>query len=241
LHFSAGEQTQGLARLVNWPGMSGFARKLRRRAFDNRFEKLVDVTNTVFELTQQSLGLDDEQMATAENSEGELGDVVLARTFEFFELIEGGVTPDISQRRVELEARNGVGFLERVAAMGTPASAFLDRIRYSSAKFATFQRAHYTEGSRGVWRWVESSGSFGRCARRSTSRRVSVTGYVPAPASSRATVARSKSFSFGAGDAFASATSRTAIRTSRSSATTERSNARRMRATERIHPGIVPG
>lgn len=237
--FRASEQTRAPARLVELRGMSRFARKLSR---STARQVLVD-TRALLELAADSLGFDAQQLADAQNGEGELADTLKARGLELLELLNGYMHEQGRTARAELEARNGAGFLSRVAAIGEPARAVVDRIRYSSANFSPLTRSAYTEGLHGVWSWEKSSGRFALSAPRSTSRRVFRTGFARAGVNSRETGTRSKSSWFGAAGAFASATSRTAIRTSRSNATTERLSARPMRATEggKLHPRISLG
>lgn len=217
------------------------ARKLRRTRERRQTTRVLSDSRKLLGYAAESLGFTDRDILAANVGTGEFSDILMARGLELLELLAGDMHEHGLATRAELEARNGRGFLERVAAMGTPARVFVDRIRYTRAKICGFARGQYHEGIHGEWACFERSGRSGRSERRSTLRRPSLTGYVRERESSSATGVRSKLFLSGADGAFASATSRTVIRTSRSNATTERSSARRTRATERIHPGISPG
>src|SRR5262245_30044364 len=99
--------------------MSRFARK-QRRLESQRFDLL-------FDLAEQSLCFSDAQMM---GDREQLADAVTARVYELMEILDGPLPAECSDALAELEARNGAGFLARVAAMGEPARDFADRIRY---------------------------------------------------------------------------------------------------------------
>lgn len=101
-------------------------RKLRRRTSSARSSSWDDL----FELAGWSLGYNSEELSEIARSDRAaqcgVGDIVEARALELLELVDYERAPAFfEQKRAELEQRNGAGFIERVRAIGTPASEVL--------------------------------------------------------------------------------------------------------------------
>jgi len=225
--------------------VSRFARKVRRSRRSKVTE--LDAEALMNELTRSSLRLDDAQWAEVHASDSnELADVALARWLELNDLL-GVYSDGLATLRAQLDERRGVEFFARVAAMGEPARAALeraglapvneplDRIRYRSEKWLPRRpRAYYRtrRGENGRGKCIRSKGRSVGSTRRFAFTWASATGPARVRASSRGRGSRSRSCSSGGVDVSASVTSRTGIRTSLSSEPTGRSSARRGR-TER--------
>lgn len=100
-----------------------FKRKMRRRE-PKMEDRLQGATLMILE-AGETLGLTADQVESIERTgePREMADVLHARTLEIIDLFEAmgtmPVTPGfVASERAKLEARNGVGFVERVRAMG---------------------------------------------------------------------------------------------------------------------------
>lgn len=207
------------------------ARKLRRRA--HRVTAFppedVELINEVFEVAGQSLGIEPSQLDAIERAGGEQADVLLARVIELIELTsKDGLHDYYKSMRETLEQRNGSGFLERVAAIGVPASEALSSHNIQSRKLVT--------PTGGVYHlrppWIRSKRSFASSGRRSAFRWGSPIGRARGRSNFTARGSRLSSCFAGGNDGFASGTSRLTIRSSRSSVATVRSRSRRTLAAD---------
>jgi hypothetical protein len=114
--------------------MKRTARKTRRaRRETSELDQYTPLARLAL-IAGDSLALSDEQLTDAMNAlsgfnaPDELADVLHARLLELVELLSGlpaFANVQVTAERAQLEQRRGAGFVQRVAAMGTPAAAAL--------------------------------------------------------------------------------------------------------------------
>lgn len=255
--------------------MGNLARRLKRQRQRSQRADEVPALSQLTLLAGRSLGLSDEESAEALENLGsfptsepsELADMVLARLLEMVEHMRARETVPSELRqacaaielptgRVELERRNGSGFVTRVAAMGKPALVALAsvglavllmlwpgaakaserpgaepeaRIRYRRGNRRRVVRANLAAALRSVYltrSWIRWSRSYAGSRRRSMSFRSFATGCERAPGSCKSRAKSSISSWFGDADFSTSASCPRATRTLQSVAATVRSNAR---------------
>lgn len=256
--------------------MGNLTRRLKRQQRRSlmRTEEMPALSQLAL-LAGRSLGLSDEQSAEAIENLGsfpasepnELADTVLARLLEMVELVRNRETgpSDLQQAcaaielptgRVELERRNGSGFVTRVAAMGKPALVALASVglalllalwpssaKAASAKlFSSLRSAHKIQrrnfaGLLAFVRkiadhfrragWIRSKKSYGISQRHSQSYRASKIGFGYERRSFVRAARRSKSSWSGGSAAFVSGDCPALSPTSRLNVPTARSSARR--------------
>ena len=255
--------------------MGNLTRRLKRQQRRSlvQFEEMPALSKLAL-LAGRSLGLTDEQSSEAienlgsfpESEPNELADMVLARLLEMVELVRSRATgPSELQQacatiklpsgRVELERRNGSGFVTRVAAMGRPAVAALVSVGLavllmlwpSAAKAAQGERVFALRNAHKIQRrnsagllafvrkftdhflrrgWIRLKKYYATSPRRSLSRRRFAIGCAAERVNSRRRGRRSKSSWCGGSAAFVSGDCLAPSPTSQLSAPTARSRGR---------------